>query len=213
MSSSEQPVKDQLDESLSALVDGEATELEVRRLLKSIDSEPEVRDQWHRYQLASAAMRDDVKVAKPIDLSAAISAAIEEEPTYSAAAAKPAAKKSRLWSNLGRMGIAASVAGAVVLGVQFSSTESGSNLVVETPAPFSGKPNFGNNTVSVVSAEETPTISINSERQPIAITEETQQQLRQVEEELGRLMLEHAQDASQNTQHGVLPYVRVPEAE
>lgn len=47
-----------LKESLSALLDGEASEFELRRILKSGD-ETEAREIWQRYQIASALLRGD----------------------------------------------------------------------------------------------------------------------------------------------------------
>jgi sigma-E factor negative regulatory protein RseA len=64
-------------------------------------------------------------------------------------------------------------------------------------------------TVRTVSNEATV---IKPEQQTIIINEATQEQLKLAEEEINRLMLEHAQNASQNTQQGVLPYARVPES-
>jgi len=102
------PVKQILEESLSALVDGEATELEVRRLLKASDEQYEgLRDSWLRYQTASSATKSDFPSAEFRDLSSSISAAIDQEPAHSVKA-KPA--KASIWSGVGRFAVAASVA-------------------------------------------------------------------------------------------------------
>ena len=66
-------------------------------------------------------------------------------------------------------------------------------------------------TISTVSNTVKNQQNSSAERTPINITESTKEQLKQAEEEVNRLMLEHAQNASQNTQQGVLPYARVPE--
>ncbi|MEO0443470.1 MAG: sigma-E factor negative regulatory protein [Pseudomonadota bacterium] len=129
--------KEQLNESLSALVDGEASELELRRILKSND--PDVDQQWHRYQVVSHLIRGGVELHNlelhnDVNLSASISAAIADEPALSVQAKN---KPSRLWSNLGRLSVAASVAGAVVIGVQFASFNSTSKLAEAPTAPVS----------------------------------------------------------------------------
>ena len=49
----------QLLESLSALMDGEASDLEMRRLLKSEGAELNAR--WQRYHIASAALKGELK--------------------------------------------------------------------------------------------------------------------------------------------------------
>ena len=50
---------DTLSESLSALVDGEANELEVRRLLNQLDGDTELTAQWQRHQMLGALMLDE----------------------------------------------------------------------------------------------------------------------------------------------------------
>ena len=45
-------------ETLSALLDNEADDLELRRLLKSIDSNPELAETWERYCLEQSLMHD-----------------------------------------------------------------------------------------------------------------------------------------------------------
>ncbi|MGH1485893.1 MAG: sigma-E factor negative regulatory protein [Cellvibrionaceae bacterium] len=207
MSTKEQSAQQQLNESLSAFMDGEASELEIRRLLKSEDTE--LNSRWHRYQLAGSAMRKEVELNSAIDLSAGISAAIAEEPALSMKAAK--STKSGFWGNIGRFGIAASVAGAVVVGVQLTSLNTAVNIAEvptkSVPAPATGSPTLPDASVSVVGNQQ------NSQEKPIIINEATREQLQQMEGEVNRLMLEHAQNASQNTQQGVLPFVRVPDAE
>ena len=44
-------MNDRIKESLSALVDGETDELEVRRVLNELDKDSELKDTWKRYQL------------------------------------------------------------------------------------------------------------------------------------------------------------------
>lgn len=213
MSENKQAIEQHLEESLSALMDGEATELEIRRLMKSCDADEALMQKWHRYQMASASMKGDVVLSSPLDLSQSISQAIAEEPAYKVS---EKSSKSRIWGNLGRFGIAASVAGAVVMGVQFASVGTSVNQVVDNTAPVitpPSDPQFGNDaSISVVSQETSPK-AVSPQRPSIILTDETQEQLKGAESELGRLMLEHAQNAAQNTQHGVLPYIRVPETE
>lgn len=215
-------VSDTLQESLSGLMDGEISELELRRLLKANDDDFQVlRNQWSRYHSASAANRSDDAVGfANVDLSLAISSAIEEEPTYGEKPANVAKKSTirHMWSGVGRFAIAASVAGAVVLGVQFSPSGLDNQIVDSNPVtlPSTSAPSsFGqgipsDTVVSTVSNETMPS-AVNEQRSPITLNNDTKEQLKQAEEQVNRLMLEHAQNASQNTQQGVLPYARVPE--
>jgi len=212
MSSTDQTAKQKTNESLSAMLDGEASDMEVRRILKSDDAE--LAQRWQRYQLAGAAMRKETDLGfGSIDLSGAISEAIANEPELSLDTNKDTEQQKgkivSLWSNIGRFAVAASVAGAVVVGVQFSP-ETSTNIAdaPEVPvAPASGQPDLGvNTTVRVVGQESKPA--------QIIISEETRKKVEEgLEQEAQRLMLEHAENATQNTQNGVTPFVRVPDGE
>ncbi|HCL40527.1 MAG TPA: RNA polymerase subunit sigma, partial [Pseudomonas sp.] len=48
-----------LQESLSALMDNEADELEVRRVLQAADQDPALRSTWARYQMARSVMHKE----------------------------------------------------------------------------------------------------------------------------------------------------------
>ena len=207
-----------LKESLSALVDGEASELEIRRLLKANDADySDIREQWLRYQTVSASLKNDTPAVDYMNLSAAISDAIADEPSLSVSNAT-VGKVSSIWSGVGRFAVAASVAGAVVLGVQFMPS-TGSTQIVElapTAAPSAPASSFAqglpNNTAINTVSNESGVPLQKQEKPTIEINESTKQQLKEAEQEVNRLMLEHAQNSAQNTQQGVLPYARVPES-
>ncbi|MFC6979067.1 sigma-E factor negative regulatory protein [Microbulbifer taiwanensis] len=71
--------QDRLNESLSALMDGEASELELQRLLKASAGSAEVGERWSRYQLAASVLRREQVAPVDSGLAASISAAIERE--------------------------------------------------------------------------------------------------------------------------------------
>lgn len=48
------------NESVSALVDGENSELDLRRVLKQSAGNDEVKHVWHRYHLAGELMRKEI---------------------------------------------------------------------------------------------------------------------------------------------------------
>ena len=104
-----------LGESLSALMDGEASDLDTRRVLKALALEDSqnamlMRDKWRRYQSVSSVMKGDVvcKVVYSVDITRAIA----EEAIFKV---NPLVK---ILSSSGRLAIAASVALVAVLGVQ-----------------------------------------------------------------------------------------------
>lgn len=105
-------------ESVSALVDGEASEIELRRILKQLDADHANQDQsvgskWSRYHSVSQAMAD--MPLGGVDISESVSSAIADEPTYATTFSSTA--KSKLYS-LGRFAVAASVAFVAIIGVQ-----------------------------------------------------------------------------------------------
>lgn len=102
--------REALQESLSALMDNETDELELRRVLAA-SGESEVRATWARYQVARAVMHKELLEPR-LDLAAAVSAALADEPV-------PAVSQPRLpWRGLGRLAVAASVTVAVLAGVR-----------------------------------------------------------------------------------------------
>ncbi|MDR5868221.1 sigma-E factor negative regulatory protein [Halomonas koreensis] len=103
-------------ESLSALMDHEGDELELRRVLKSLDDEPDAADAWRRYHLMRSLMRREPEVDVATDLSAGVMARLREEPAPAAAEA-PAHRRSLPLAR--SAGIAAAVSLMVITGVQF----------------------------------------------------------------------------------------------
>ena len=119
--------RERVRESVSALFDGEASELELRRLL---GSEPAglVREAWRDYQVQRDVLQGavDMRFAS-FDISARVQAAL-------AADAMPAVASgggSRWWRPLASMAVAASVATIVVLGARSFGPNNGfdGNLV------------------------------------------------------------------------------------
>lgn len=109
-------------ETLSALIDGEAQELELRRLLR--EDQAAVDDHWRRLQRQQAALNsDDERMAfAHLDISAAVSAALADEPALSEqpAEGKPVgqqSERSAWWRPMASVAVAAGVAAVVVFGV------------------------------------------------------------------------------------------------
>lgn len=114
-------------EQLSALMDGDLSEIEV---LNELGTDPALQDTWSRYRLIGDAMRGDLPVNLQLDLSDSIMLALEDEPAILAPKpAQPAAPQvqpagkvipfvRRFGQQVGQYAIAASVAAAVIFGVQ-----------------------------------------------------------------------------------------------
>jgi sigma-E factor negative regulatory protein RseA len=99
-------------ESVSALFDGEADELELRRLLTN-EQPDAVRDAWRDYQLQRDALQGlDMRFAG-LDISAHVQAALADDamPAVAIGAA-------RWWRPLASVAVAASMATVVVIGAR-----------------------------------------------------------------------------------------------
>lgn len=75
-------MSENFSESLSALLDDEADDLELRRLLKSCDSNPGIKETWERYNLVQGLMHNDAIIVSK-HLSERISEQLAVEPVPS----------------------------------------------------------------------------------------------------------------------------------
>ncbi|MEN0035938.1 MAG: sigma-E factor negative regulatory protein [Cellvibrio sp.] len=223
-----------LAESLSALMDNQASELELQRLLKALDADPELKSTWSRYQIASAGLKGDVPVLASSDFASRVSAAIDAEETYSKqpevaaqqnVAGNVVAMPLRWWQQAGRAAVAATVAGALIVGVQQYQTIAPQSVEMAANSPVTAP----------VAATETKAANLPSGINAPALTARTvavqsgyesrpqesrrvmyvpRQEANPVYNEdistyLNQLIQEHTDNASQNSGQGMLPYTRV----
>ena len=210
--------QEQLNESISALVDGEASDMELRRIIKASESDDDVRKQWSRYQLISQVMQGEAPATARIDLSASIREAIDDEPEV----------KKGWFHNAARVAIAASVAGVVVMTAQLSQQQSitqeaqvASRTEIPqavSPATLSLPAGFQAPSVAARTVSSEPVSSfIQKERQSNAVTQAPQIVLKpstmpsiEVQQHIQEIMTLHANQAALNSNRGILPYARVP---
>jgi len=185
-------MNDRMNESLSALVDGETDELEVRRLLNELDKDEELRATWQRYQTIGAVMRGEA--ASSVDLSRGIMQAIEGEPmdevTQPLAAPVAAASGRMRW--LASAAVAASVTLAVLLGVNGLQNDDSMMLA------------DGNGAAPVVQAPVTVTQLAAADSEPLDA-----QQLEEAQRKLQEYVLQHTEQATVPASQGLMPYARV----
>ncbi|PJG59659.1 sigma-E factor negative regulatory protein [Aeromonas cavernicola] len=142
-------------EQLSALIDGELSDM----LADELAQDANLQETWGRYHLIGDVMRGEVPSHLPLDFSDSIMARLADEPALLAPSAmsKPALPASdaqqheianpapqgrhnvvplfrRVAQQLGQYAIAASVAAAVIFGVQFYQGQDGlpANPVLNT---------------------------------------------------------------------------------
>jgi sigma-E factor negative regulatory protein RseA len=200
-----------LQESLSALMDNEADELEVRRVLQAAEQDPALRSTWSRYQVARAVMHKEPWQGA-VDLSAGIAAALRDEPELQMAPAPADVKPvSTIWRNLGRVAVAASVTLAVLVGVRMvnqgdapggaqmtAGTMTAPSMLQANPAARSGAVLAGYSQAGNAGAE------------PLA---PAQAPSAWHEQRIGRYLREHAESGAQMASPQLIPYARAASME
>lgn len=193
-------MNDRLRESVSALVDGEASELELRRMLGSTDS-AEVRERWKAYQLTRGALAGDSLQFAHIDLSARVAAAIDAESVEAEESGSFAWRKS-----LAGLAVAATVAAVIVMGGQTlqMSGESEAAIADSTkgrvyPAASASAPVVHDGALSADFSGISPAAAIDPDRE--------------AEDRLERFLLQHTERAAGSNGQGMISFARVPAAD
>lgn len=187
-----------LQESISALMDGEAEQLEIRRVLQATDQDPAVRGTWERYQLARAAMHKEPWQAN-VDLSAGIAAALANEP-----APRASGKLVSAWNTLGKAAVAASVAVAVLAGISMVNQGSapGEPAMVADRAPVAAEPVQAPAAAPQAGTAVLAGFSSSAEAQPAQAPSAWQEQ------RIGNYLRKHAENSVQSTAPQLVPYAR-----
>lgn len=194
--------RETLQESLSAVMDNEADELELRRVLAASD-EPEMRATWSRYQLARAVMHKELLEPR-LDIAAAVSAALSDEAVPAKVARGP-------WRGLGRIAVAASVTVAVLAGVRFYNQDdlAGAQLAQQATQPTLVAPQTQGPAVLAGYTEDA-----DSMRQGPQLNAQPQQLGSEWHEQrLPAYLRQHAQQGAANGADAVLPYARAASLE
>lgn len=194
-------MSEQLRESLSALMDDEANEMELQRLLKQVGDDSELRATWMRYNAARSAMSGQAVSAMHMDISSRVREAVDAE------ASSGESLRQRLFRPLASFAVAASVAATVVIGGQQiaqlnGSDPYGADAIASGASPVGLVNSLGATTVQAsYGTEAVPVL------QPAARTayKELARQRMQM------YMQEHAEHSALNSPHGLMPFARVPE--
>lgn len=103
-----------MSEKLSALIDNELNELERARFLKDLNRDPELTELWSRYHIIGLAMRRE-QISWSRDLPERVARKLEPE-TGAAGGIEAPGRLAPLFRPAGRLAIAASVAGVLLVG-------------------------------------------------------------------------------------------------
>lgn len=191
--------RETLQESLSAVMDNEADELELRRVLAASD-DTELRATWSRYQIARAVMHKELLEPR-LDIAAAVSAALADE-----AVPARASRSGGSWRTVGRLAVAASVTVVVLVGVRLYNQDelAGTQLAQQAAQSTLSLPQVSGPAMlaGFNTTESAPALSAIGEGQPGWHAQRLPAYLRQ-----------HAQQAAMNANESALPYARAASLE
>lgn len=197
-------MSEQLRESMSALMDDEANELELQRLLQQVGDDSELRATWVRYNAVRSVMSGQGVSHLQLDISSRVREAIDSSP-QSTGVKEPL--RQRLFRPMASFAVAASVAATVVIGGQQLAQVSGSDAYGGSEIASSASP------VGLVNSLGATTVQASYGTEAIPVL---QPAARTAYKELARqrmqmYMQEHAEHAALNSPHGLIPFARVPE--
>ena len=126
-------MSEQLRESLSALMDGEANAFEVRRVLDEVRRDAELRHIWDRWQRVSAALQGGA-VPSESGLADRVWAKLQDDPATASGAGQGAGAvqeplgHQRNWGRVTAWVAASAAAVAVIVATNFSTLGGGEGL-------------------------------------------------------------------------------------
>ncbi|MEH6581929.1 MAG: sigma-E factor negative regulatory protein [Halioglobus sp.] len=196
-------MSERLRESLSALMDDEANELELQRVLSSLGEDAELRQTWVRYHAARSAMG-----GQPVqDLSMDISGRVRDALADPGEGQKTGTFQ-RMLRPLASFAVAASVAAVVVVGGQQLSQLAEGDTYMAANNQFGGVSAVG----FVNSVGATPVrASFGTQGVPVLQPAARTAYRELARQRMQKYMQEHAEHAALNSPQGLVPFARVQE--
>lgn len=198
---------ERMRESISALLDDEANELELERVLSQIADDEELRQSWVRYNAVRASIGGQHVAQMNVDISHRVRSAIAAQQGDAVGPGAARSLKERLLRPVASFAVAASVAATVVIGgqqlAQINGSPYGDDQALATAASPVGMVNsFGAS--SVRASYGTQAIPVLQPATRTAYRELARQRM-------NRYIQEHAEHAALNSPQGLIPFARVPQ--
>jgi sigma-E factor negative regulatory protein RseA len=199
-------MSDKLRESISALVDGEANEMDLHRVLKASETDDNVRQSWRRYQAISAVVKNEERSLLKIDISAGVKIALADDKKA------VGGRISEMLKPMMSVAVAATVTVAILTGTQIYQVASGGgNASLNEVATTE---NF--NSSAPVTAGQFNNLAIPASVSTDVYAKPSQAQLDKrayadavAEQRLHSYMYRHVENSSISTGSGVMPFARV----
>ena len=206
---------ERLRESLSALLDNEANELELERILSRVTDDEDLRHTWIRYNAVSATMAGAHLAHMQLDISTQVRQAIAgdsghdlEQRTAAPVGDNVVSLRQRFLRPLTSLAVAASVTATVVIGGQqlarIGGTDAygGAQAVAASASPVGLVNSLGATTVQA--SYGTQSVPVLQPATRTAYQELARQRMQMY-------MQEHAEQAALNSPQGLIPFARVPQ--
>jgi sigma-E factor negative regulatory protein RseA len=195
-------MNERMRESLSALLDDEANELELERILSQISDDDDLRQTWVRYNATRATVSGQPVAHMGLDISSQVQLAIAEHNAPASGLGR------RLLRPLASLAVAASVAATVVIGGQQLAQIGGADAYSNSPSlaasasPVGMVNSLGATTVQAsYGTRSTPVLQPATRTAYQALARQRMQ----------KYMQEHAEHAALNSPQGLIPFARVPQ--
>ena len=196
-----QPVR----ESISALLDDEANELDLQRILKELEGDADSAGTWQRYHLQSATMRNELGSFSHMDISSRVRESINDEFADASLAAAPRKAFGAWVKPFTSVAVAASVTAAILTSTQLYNAVAGGGAPTEAALAVSGN-------VSAVMANS-QTVGFGNAVPRTSASMAVAPGDQSVADEMARQRLDHflrnnVGNASLNTSSGLMPFAR-----
>jgi sigma-E factor negative regulatory protein RseA len=199
-------MNESMGESLSALMDDAANELELERVLSQLNSDPQLRESWLRYNLANQAVHGEQLAYCDWDISRRVQSALVASPSANSPLSLTGFKQ-HLMRPLISFGVAASVAVTVVIGGQQIAGLGANTFESDRSVAADASP------VGLLNSVGAIPMQANFGMQAIPLMQSATSSAYDdlAQERLRRYMQEHAEQAALNSPQGLIPFARVPE--
>jgi sigma-E factor negative regulatory protein RseA len=199
-------MNERIRESLSALMDDEANELELERVLSQLHGEPRTRETWLRFNQARNAMHGEPMAHQAWDISARVQSCIADD--QSASSSSFAEFKQRMMRPLISVAVAASVTATVVIGgQQIAQIDAADPYGASQSVAADASPVGMLNSLGAVPMQASYGMQAVPVLQPATRTAYQDLALQRQR----KYMQEHAEQAALNSPQGLVPFARVPE--
>lgn len=191
--------KSDMQEQVSAFVDGEVDGRETTELLKLMKHDRHILDSWECYHLISDSLKKNLSSHVPVDFSERVSRALEDEPVV-LAPRRITPRLSPFMKQVAGLGIAASVTAVAILGTQqyFMATGGATTVAEQRLAPTSDQFERiaipGTGTAVMPSGQQAMPASVAGTQRPVPGN-------------MNKYLVNHNQNAS--GVQGVMPYARI----